>query len=183
MNKQTVALIALFVGWILAADIANATTYEDIAGQWCGDVTDYVFTPNTLTVKFHDNRPANEFKITKYTYTNDSVRIDWVNADGKESVTVFAEFGGNKMAQQGSGDKPRRAFHACSRSSALLSRRRGCLFAGGVTMGIPPLTSSTPRRRIRLRLAMRDQFTRPDITHFLATHALHSKAAAGKITA
>jgi hypothetical protein len=25
----------------LAADIANATTYEDIAGQWCGDVTDY----------------------------------------------------------------------------------------------------------------------------------------------
>jgi len=41
MNKQTVALIALLSGWILAADIANATTYEDIAGQWCGDVTDY----------------------------------------------------------------------------------------------------------------------------------------------
>jgi hypothetical protein len=56
MNKQTVALIALFGGWILTADIANATTYEDIAGQWCGDVTDYVFTPNTLTVKFHDDR-------------------------------------------------------------------------------------------------------------------------------
>jgi hypothetical protein len=30
-----------------------------IAGQWCGDVTDYVFTPDTLTVKFHDSRPAN----------------------------------------------------------------------------------------------------------------------------
>ena len=56
MNKQTVALVALFAGWILTA---NATTYEDIAGQWCGDVTDYVFTPDTLTVKFHDNRPAN----------------------------------------------------------------------------------------------------------------------------
>ena len=67
MNKQTVVLIALFAGWILTADIANATTYEDIAGQWCGDVTDYVFTPDTLTVKFHDNRPANLFKITKYT--------------------------------------------------------------------------------------------------------------------
>ena len=56
MNKQTVALIALFAGWILTADIANATTYEDIAGQWCGDVTDYVFAPNTLTVKFHDKQ-------------------------------------------------------------------------------------------------------------------------------
>ena len=45
MNKQTVALIALFAGWVLTA---NATAYEDIAGQWCGDVTDYVFAPNTV---------------------------------------------------------------------------------------------------------------------------------------
>jgi len=112
MNKQTVAL-ALFAGWILAAEMANATTYKDIAGQWCGDVTDYVFAPDTLTVKFHDNRSANVFKITKYTYANDSVRIDWVNADGKQSVTVFAEFVGGKMAQQENDGKPRRAFHRC----------------------------------------------------------------------
>ena len=114
MNKQTVALIALFAGWILTADMAGATTYKDIAGQWCGDVTDYVFTPRTLTVKFHNGRPANVFKITTYTYTNSSVRIDWLNGD-EELITVFAEFSGNKttMAQQGSGDKPRRAFHRC----------------------------------------------------------------------
>jgi hypothetical protein len=109
MNKQTVPLMALFAGWVLTA---NATTYEDISGQWCGDVTDYVFTPNTLTVKFHDDRPANVFKITKYTYTKDSVRIDWLNG-GKESVTVFAEFSRSKMAQQENDDKPRRAFHRC----------------------------------------------------------------------
>ena len=113
MNKQTGALITLFAGWILTASIADATTYKDIAGQWCGDVTDYVFTPDTLTVKFHDSRPANVFKITKYTYTNDSVRIDWLNTDGKESVTVFAEFVRSNMAQQENGDKPRRAFHRC----------------------------------------------------------------------
>ena len=113
MNKQTVALMALFAGWIPLADIADATTYEDIVGQWCGDVTDYVFAPNTLTVKFHDDRPANMFKITKYTYTNDTVRIDWLNADGKESVTVFAEFSGKAMAQQENDDKPRRPFHRC----------------------------------------------------------------------
>ena len=112
MNKQTVALMALFAGWILAAEMANATTYKDIAGQWCGDVTDYVFTPSTLTVKFHDGKPANVFKITKYTYTNNSVRIDWLNGP-KESVTVFAEFSGSKMAQQQNGNKPRRAFHRC----------------------------------------------------------------------
>src|SRR5215472_10145554 len=105
MNKQTVTLIALFAGWIVTA---NATTYEDIAGQWCGDVTDYVFTPDTLTVKFHDDRPANVFKITNYTYTNDSVRIHWLNG-ADELVMVFAEFNGSHtaMAQQENEDKPR----------------------------------------------------------------------------
>ena len=114
MSKQTVTLIALYAGWILAADIGYATTYEDIAGQWCGDVTDYVFAPNTLTVKFHDDRPANVFKIRKYTYTNDSVRINWLNG-ADELVMAFAEFSGNKttMAQQENDNKPRRAFHRC----------------------------------------------------------------------
>jgi hypothetical protein len=96
-----------------AADIANATTYKDIAGQWCGDVTDYVFTPSTLTVKFHDGRPENVFTITKYTYTPDGVRIDWLGDARKESVTVFAEFSGTTMAQQEKDDKPRRPFHRC----------------------------------------------------------------------
>ncbi|MFY9839793.1 MAG: hypothetical protein WAK55_25630 [Xanthobacteraceae bacterium] len=113
MKYASTIAILLSVG---AADTVDATTYKDIAGQWCGDVTDYVFAPNTLTVKFHDGRPANAFKITKYTYTNDSVSIDWVNAAGKGSVTVFAEFGGSSpiaMAQQQEGDKPRRPFHRC----------------------------------------------------------------------
>ena len=96
-----------------AADTAHATTYKDIAGQWCGDVTDYVFTPSTLTVKFHDGRPENVFTITKYTYTPDGVRIDWLNDARKESVTLFAEFSGTKMAQQENDDKPRRPFHRC----------------------------------------------------------------------
>jgi hypothetical protein len=112
MKNAWIAAIAILLS-AGAADSVDAMTYKDIAGQWCGDVTDYVFTPNTLTVKFHDGRAANVFKITKYTYTNDSARIDWVNDAGKESVTVFAEFGGSKMAQQGKDDKPRRAFHRC----------------------------------------------------------------------
>ena len=97
------------------ADIAEATTYKDIAGQWCGEITDYVFAPRSLTVKFHDGRPAEVFKIAKYTYTNDSVRIDWLNSAGKESVTVFTEFISNTttMAQQQNGDKPRRPFRRC----------------------------------------------------------------------
>jgi predicted aspartyl protease len=98
-----------------AADIADATTYKDIAGEWCGEVTDYVFGPDSLIVKFHDARPANVFKITKYTYTNDGISIDWVNAAGQWTVTVFTEFSGSPttMAQQQNGGKPRRPFHRC----------------------------------------------------------------------
>src|SRR5262249_10865063 len=47
----------------------------------------------------------------------------------------------------------------CSRSSALLNLRRG-FFGGSVTRGIASLISSTPCRRMRLRLAIRDQFAR-----------------------
>src|SRR5262244_2415334 len=69
----------------------------------------------------------------------------------------------------------RNAAAACSRSSALLSRRRGCLLTGAVTMGVPPLKSSTPCRRIRRRCCIRDQFVRPLMTPIDCNH--HSKAA------
>ena len=70
----------------------------------------------------------------------------------------------------------RNAAAACSRSSALVNLRRGC-FGGGTATDVAPLMSSTPCRRMRLRCFIRDQFVRPDITHFLATRALQSKAA------
>jgi len=43
MNKQTVALTALCAGWTLAADTADATTYEDDRRAMVRFVTDYVF--------------------------------------------------------------------------------------------------------------------------------------------
>ena len=71
----------------------------------------------------------------------------------------------------------RNAASACSRSSALLSRRGGCLFAGVVTTGIAPLISSTPRRRRikRRRCSIAFQFVRPLMTPIDCNH--HSKAA------
>ena len=58
----------------------------------------------------------------------------------------------------------RNAASACSRSSALLTLRRG-FFGGSPPGGILPLTSSTPCLRIRSRLLIRDQLTRPVTTH------------------
>ena len=108
------SLLLAAVAFLLSADIADAMTYKNIAGQWCGETTDYVFAPNSLTVKFHDGRPAKTFKITKYAYDNDDVRIDWLNSAGKDAVTVFAEFVGNAtMVQQQNDRGPRRSFKRC----------------------------------------------------------------------
>jgi hypothetical protein len=53
----------------------------------------------------------------------------------------------------------RNAASACSRSSALLILRRGC-FGDWLATSDLSLRSSTPCRRMRLRLAIRDQFAR-----------------------
>jgi hypothetical protein len=76
----------------------------------------YRKTKQTRTVHQTNNKQTTKkLKITKYTYTDNSVRIDWINTAGKESITVFAEFAGHntKMAQQQNGDNARRAFHRC----------------------------------------------------------------------
>jgi hypothetical protein len=70
----------------------------------------------------------------------------------------------------------RNAAAACSRSSALLSLRRGCFGGRSRTSGILPLISSTPCRCIRLRLLIRVQLTRPVTTHSFK-NVTHKRAA------
>jgi hypothetical protein len=62
----------------------------------------------------------------------------------------------------------RNAAAACSRSSALLSLRRGCFGGWLGTSGVLPLISSTPCRCMRSWLSMCDQFMRRPITHSLS---------------
>jgi hypothetical protein len=71
----------------------------------------------------------------------------------------------------------RNAAAACSRSSALLSLRRGCFGGRSRTSGILPLISSTPCRRIRLRLLIRDQLTRAVMAISLSLNRYQHKAA------
>jgi len=97
-----------------ATNDAGAMAFKDIAGQWCGELSDDTFAPQSLTVNFHNGNPAKVFKVTKYTYTDVSVRVDWISSNGKELFTIFAEFGNDgTMAQQKSDVGPRRSFKRC----------------------------------------------------------------------
>jgi len=74
----------------------------------------------------------------------------------------------------------RTAASACSRSSAVLNSLR--CSGGWPTTGVLSLRSSTPCRRMRLRLATRDQFTRPlGITHTPTRSARSQQSRRGKI--
>lgn len=69
MKKQTVALIALFAGWILTADIANATTYEDNASTGVdvelvtGAEADKLFTEMTQRLQMSSAQKQEEKPI------------------------------------------------------------------------------------------------------------------------
>ena len=108
---------AFFAAVILAGFIGTATalTYNNIAGQWCGEGLTYTFTTGQLVVEFSNGTPTRYFKIVRYHYYNDSVTIDWINAEGKEVHTDFSEFShnGRYMAQVPSNVGPRRPFHRC----------------------------------------------------------------------
>ena len=98
----------------LAADAA-ALNYNTVAGRWCGEGIVYTFTSGQLVVEFSNGTPTRYFKIVEYQYSGDMVTIQWIDSNGKQVHTDFAEFSssGRYMAQVRSDVGPRRPFHRC----------------------------------------------------------------------
>jgi hypothetical protein len=96
------------------AGVAQALTFKNIAGKWCGQTTNYEFSADALKVTFLDGSPDLTFKITGYDYSDDTVAMRWHNQD-KPLFTEFSEFSadGKTMAQVKSDVGPRRPFHRC----------------------------------------------------------------------
>lgn len=109
---RTVFLSAI-VSMALAAP-AVALTFKDIAGKWCGSVSNYTFWRDSLTVTFRDGTPTRRFKVTSYEYLGDTIKIHWENK-GEKLFTDFSEFSadGRSMAQQKNEAGPRRPYSRC----------------------------------------------------------------------
>jgi uncharacterized caspase-like protein len=101
---------------VVAPPIQNlsAPSFRSIAGKWCGETSNYIFSKETLSVVFHDGQPTRNFKITDYQYAPGKVTVHWIGKGGKV-FTDFSEFGsdGRTMAQQKNNAGPRRPFHRC----------------------------------------------------------------------
>jgi hypothetical protein len=94
---------------------ADALTFEDITGKWCGSVSSYTFTPGKLIVLLYDGNQRHEYKIDDYQYEDDAITVNWRRGDDK-LFTKFSEFSPDKrsMAQQQNNAGPRREFKRCS---------------------------------------------------------------------
>jgi hypothetical protein len=114
MSIIKMVLLAAVLSAGLAAD-ATAFTYNSIAGRWCGEGLTYTFTRGQLTVEFSNGTPTRYFKIVRYRYPQVMVTVEWIDAEGKQVHTDFAEFSANGRyrAQVPSNAGPRRPFHRC----------------------------------------------------------------------
>ncbi len=113
LRSAAVTAAALFAA-IPAAAQADKLTYNDILGAWCGEVFDYNFARDRLTVTYRDERAPLVLRIRRYVFAD-----EWVNVIFRlGGNSVFAEFAldGTSMAQQPAtlgGGSPRRPFRRC----------------------------------------------------------------------
>jgi hypothetical protein len=92
-------------------------TPDDLMGKWCGDVSDYVFTRDKLTVQMHAGG-TRVLKIRSIDAGDGWVRVNWDMPDRKDPNTVFYDFNATRtrMAQHAndSGDMgPRYNYKRC----------------------------------------------------------------------
>jgi hypothetical protein len=100
---------------------AEALAADDLLGRWCGADSDYEFTREQLTVKFHSGQ-SQVLPIRSIEVLPDRIRVYWnIERPGvkpEDLSTSFYDFdaAGRNMAQMANkgGDMgPRIPFHRC----------------------------------------------------------------------
>jgi hypothetical protein len=113
---RTIVVVALTITAPLGAgSAAQALTFEDISGKWCGSVSSYTFAPGQLTVVLYSDNTPRRYKIDSYQYEDEVITVNWMRDDDK-LFTKFSEFSRDDrfMVQQPNDAGPRREFRRCS---------------------------------------------------------------------
>src|SRR3974390_3551767 len=89
---RTLAIVAAAIAALAGSGrAARALDFRDIAGQWCGDVSSYVFARETLTVILRSDRSQRVYRIDSYQYDDAVVTVTWERGDD-QLITEFGEF-------------------------------------------------------------------------------------------
>jgi hypothetical protein len=100
---------------ISGSAMAAETSYRDILGNWCGTISNYSITRQTLVVTILRDNSVRRYKIDSFEFEDSIVTVNWRNSDDKEVWTKFSEFSadGLNMVQLLNDAGPRREFRRC----------------------------------------------------------------------
>lgn len=109
-----VAAAALALPLLSVPCRAEKINFERIEGRWCGDITDYKFTRQRLTVTFQKDGTHRVLEVERIDSGDGWINFIWKSGGN----TVFSEFSrdGKSMAQdanKGGDNGPRREFRRC----------------------------------------------------------------------
>jgi hypothetical protein len=101
------------------AGAADNLKIDDLAGKWCGDVTNYTFAPDQFVVtpkKHQDLTFGTKLMIESAEPTDDGgLKVGWhsAKADGSRTTTFKLSSDRRLLLQQQEKDVKARTFHRC----------------------------------------------------------------------
>jgi hypothetical protein len=114
------ALLGLGCAVLIAhSATARDITINDIIGRWCGDTTNYTFSPSDMIVTPVGNtnlKHPPRWVIDKVGSDGNKITVFWKPADPSNSTVFVLDAADRTLIQQPEkvGDKgPRRVFHRC----------------------------------------------------------------------
>ena len=92
---------------------------RDILGNWCGTVSNYSITRDTLQVTIRSNNSVRKYKIDNFEFTSSVVTVNWRSAKDEEVWTKFSEFSadGLNMVQLSNEAGPAASSAAAERAA------------------------------------------------------------------
>ncbi len=106
------ALAALSPAPLEAAEVS----FEELLGRWCGQQSDYVFSPKQLTITFVPGGQTRVLEIAKVKTTGERISVYWKPEHPKGYTTFMLTTGGQllvQLANEGGDKGPQRKFIKC----------------------------------------------------------------------
>ena len=116
MGAEMRALIPVLILSVLAGPefaYARALTFEDIHGKWCTGGGILQFEDRTLTAVRSSDGNRSVYTVTRYEFTETTIKVHWLLPNEPEHVLVYEEFSGDGRKMSQSNTKTRRVFFRC----------------------------------------------------------------------
>ena len=115
--RGSILLLGMMLGLATAAMSAadaRSLTAKALYGKWCTAGGSEEFTDDYL-IAVLTSKERHRYKISRYSVSDDTITVYWIDGSGAEVSTDFSEFSadGKSMVQIRNESGPRREFRRC----------------------------------------------------------------------